>query len=263
MRQFYAHPYHLVESSPWPICSTIATINFMLTLALTMHGYIPGLTLLAVNAIILALSIILWLRDTIIEGSFLGNHTVVVRRGLEMGFNLFVLSEILIFAGIFWAYLHSAMNPTLELGLAWAPADIVKVEAMELPLLNTIILLTSGATITYAHHGWIKGNWRDSTIAMAVTALLVVVFVIFQVLEYSFAEFTISDGVYGSAFYLGTGLHGFHMVTLIIMLSVVAFRMYRKLFSRTHSTNLNTTIVYSHVLDVIWLALFVLFYVWV
>lgn len=259
-----AHPYHFVQPSPWPAASSIATINFMFTLALSMHGYIPSSShLLLLTFIVLLWSIVLWLRDTIIEGSYLGDHTLIVRRGFGYGFNLFVLSEVLIFAAIFWAYLHSAMNPLVELGLSWAPADIVNVQAMELPLLNTILLLSSGATVLLAHHKWINGDYSNSTIAMAITTLLVVVFVLFQVVEYKLAQFTISDGVFGSTFYAGTGLHGFHMITLILMLYLVTFRMWRRTFSRTHSTNLDTTIIYSHVLDVIWLALFVVFYVWV
>ena len=259
-----AHPYHVVSPSPWPMASSIATINTIITLALSMHGYIPSDShLLLITVIVLLISIVLWLRDTVIEGSYLGDHTLMVRRGFGYGFNLFVLSEVLIFAAIFWAYLHAAINPLIELGLQWAPQDIVKVEAIELPLLNTILLLSSGALVTYSHHQWINGNHKNSTIAMAITALLVVVFVGFQLLEYILAQFTITDGVFGSVFYAGLGLHGFHIITLILMLSTVTVRMYSRTFSRTHSTNLDTTIIYSHVLDVIWLALFVVFYVWV
>jgi len=259
-----AHPYHVVLPSPWPMASSIATINFMLTTALSMHGYVPASSnLLLITFLVLVVSIVLWLKDTVIEGSYLGDHTLLVRRGFGYGFNLFVLSEVLIFAAIFWAYLHSAINPLIELGLQWAPLDIVKVEAMELPLLNTILLLSSGATVLLSHHKWINGDYKNSLIAMFITTLLVVVFVVFQVVEYILAQFTITDGVFGSLFYAGTGLHGFHMITLILMLSTVTVRMYFRTFSRTHSTNLDTTIIYSHVLDVIWLALFVVFYVWV
>lgn len=259
-----AHPYHFVLASPWPFTSSIATINFIMTLALSMHDYIPTSShLLLITFIVLVWSIVLWLRDTIIEGSLLGDHTLIVRRGFNYGFNLFVLSEILIFAAIFWAYLHSAINPLIELGLAWAPIDIAAVNAIELPLINTILLLSSGALILYSHHKWIKGDHSNALISMLITTLLVVVFVIFQVVEYSLAQFTITDGVFGSLFYAGLGLHGFHMITLILMLSLVTFRMWTRSFSRTHSTNLDTTVIYSHVLDVIWLALFVVFYVWV
>lgn len=261
--QPFAHPFHLVTSSPWPIVVSFATLSAMLTLALTMHGYIADLSLFWVELIVLATSITLWVRDVITEASFLGDHTKAVRKGLEFGFNLFVLSEILIFAALFWAYLHSAMNPTPELGLQWAPLDIEKVEAMELPLLNTVILLSSGATVTYAHHAWINNSYKGSAIFMTITTLLIVIFVGLQFCEYLFALFTITDGVYGSVFYAGTGLHMFHMMTLIIMLSITTVRVYKRLMSQTHSVNLDLTIIYSHVLDVIWLALFVLFYVWV
>lgn len=261
--QPFAHPFHLVTHSPWPFVVSFATLSAMFTLALTMHGYIGDLNLFLVQLTVLAASISLWVRDVITEGSYLGDHTRAVRKGLEFGFNLFVLSEILIFAALFWAYLHSAMNPTPELGLQWAPMDIEKVEAMELPLLNTVILLSSGATVTYAHHAWINNNYRGASIFMTITTLLIVIFVGLQFCEYLFALFTMSDGVYGSVFYAGTGLHMFHMITLIIMLSITTIRVIKRLMSQTHSVNLDLTIIYSHVLDVIWLALFVLFYVWV
>lgn len=260
----YAHPYHLVLSSPWPILTSISTINLIITLAFSMHGYIsnPGIVLVVIIVIVTS-SIILWLRDVESEGSILGDHLLSVKRGLTIGFNLFVLSEVLIFASIFWAYLHSAINPLPSLGLLWAPIDIEVISATELPLLNTIVLLSSGATVTYAHHSWINNKLLPAVIGMLATLLLVVVFVIFQYLEYYFAAYTILDGVYGSVFYAGTGLHGFHIITLVIILSITTIRILTGRMESTSSINLDTTIVYSHVLDIIWLALFVIIYVWV
>ena len=123
-----------------------------------------------------------------------------------MGVALFIVSEALFFLAIFWAYFHSALSPTVELGAQWPPIGIEAINAFELPLLNTVILLGSGVTITYSHHSLIQGNRNGALYGALFTIILALIFTAFQGIEYSVSSFTLSDGAYGSCFYFGTGL---------------------------------------------------------
>lgn len=256
------HPFHLVSPSPWPIFTAFSLMNLALSLGLTAHGYINTNIWIFLSTITVLYSIGLWLRDVLAESTFLGDHTSAVKKGITQGFLLFVVSEILIFASLFWAYLHSALNPTMEIGMAWPPAGIEAISADELPLLNTIILLASGATITYAHHAIINGNRSGTLYGFIYSTILILLFVICQTLEYTYAGFTITDSVYGSTFYSATGLHGIHMVMLFIMLFICTLRVYYYSVTDTSHIGLETTILYLHVLDVIWLFIYIVMYWW-
>lgn len=255
-------PFHLVAPSPWPIAVSFGLLSLALSLALTMHGYVGHLNLIWLALVVVAGSATLWFRDIIAEATYLGDHTIAVRKGLHLGFLLFVVSEILIFAGLFWAYFHSAMNPTIELGSVWPPVGIQAVQPTELPLLNTIILLASGATVTWSHHAVINGNRKNALTGLFMTTWLIIIFVICQYIEYTNATFTISDGVYGSVFYAATGLHFLHMVMLIVMLSISYWRLRNYHYTSGHHVGYETTILYLHVLDVIWLFLYIVMYWW-
>lgn len=156
--------------------------------------------------VLLIYSMSLWFRDIISEGTYLGNHTLAVQKGLNMGVALFITSEALFFLAIFWAYFHSALSPTVELGAQWPPMGIEAINAFELPLLNTVILLSSGVTITYSHHSLIQGNRIGALYGGIYTIILALIFTAFQGIEYSVSSFTLSDGAFGSCFYFGTGL---------------------------------------------------------
>lgn len=177
-----------------------------------MHGFNYSNIFAELALITLIYSMILWWRDVISEGTYLGNHTLAVQRGLNMGVALFIVSEALFFLAIFWAFFHSALSPTVELGAQWPPMGIEAINAFELPLLNTVILLSSGVTVTYAHHSVIEGNRKGALYGLIATVLLAIVFTGFQGIEYNVSSFTISDGAFGSCFYFGTGFHGLNFV---------------------------------------------------
>jgi len=256
------HPFHLVGPSPWPIFTSFSLMDLALSIALTSHGYINTNAYIFISAITLFYSMTLWFKDIIAESTYLGDHTIAVKRGINQGFLLFVVSEILIFISLFWAYLHSALNPNVEIGMSWPPVGIEAISAAELPLLNTIILLASGVTITYAHHALINGDRKNTLNGFIYSTLLIVLFVVCQGLEYSFASFTISDSVYGSTFFSTTGLHGVHMIMLAIMLLICTIRVYNYDFTNTSHVGAETTILYLHVLDVIWLFIYIVMYWW-
>lgn len=144
--------------------------------------------------------------------TYLGNHTNAVQKGLNLGVGLFIVSEAFFFLAIFWAFFHSAISPSVELGAQWPPLGIQAVNPFELPLLNTVLLLSSGVTITYAHHSLIQSNRKGALYGTVATIILAVIFTFFQGVEYTVSSFTISDSVYGSCFYFGTGFHGLNDV---------------------------------------------------
>nr|CBM41832.1 cytochrome oxidase subunit 3 [Millerozyma farinosa] len=256
------HPFHLVGPSPWPMFTSFSLMNLALSLGLTSHGYMGNNYMLLLAMFTMLYSMTLWFKDIMAESTYLGDHTMAVKRGLNQGFLLFVVSEMLMFMSLFWAFLHSAINPTMEMGMAWPPAGNEAISPAELPLLNTMMLLASGVTITYAHHALINGNRNNTLYGFIYSTLLIVLFVICQGLEYSFSSFTLSDGVYGSTFFSLTGLHGMHMIMTMIMLAVCTWRIYNYDFTNTSHVGAETTMLYLHVLDVMWLFMYIIVYWW-
>ena len=179
-----------------------------------------------------------------------------------MGMILFILSEVMFFFGFFWAFFHSALAPTPEIGSVWPPQGIEVINAWGIPLLNTIILLTSGATITWAHHAIVAGNRRNAIIGFVLTLTLAVFFTMLQLFEYLEASFTISDSVYGSTFYMATGFHGIHVIVGTIFIAVAFVRLLQHHFTQEHHFGFEAAAWYWHFVDVVWLFLFVVIYWW-
>jgi len=199
---FQDHPFHLVSPSPWPLYTSVSLLSLATSTALSMHNFHNGHILNIISLVLLISSMSFWFRDIISEGTFLGNHTLAVQKGLNLGVILFIVSEALFFLAIFWAFFHSALTPTVELGAQWPPIGIEPINPFELPLLNTVILLSSGATVTYAHHSLIYGERKGALYGSIATVLLAIIFTIFQGIEYNVSSFTISDGAFGTCFFL-------------------------------------------------------------
>jgi len=259
---FQGHPFHLVSPSPWPLFTCISLLSLTTSGVLTMHGFSNSEYWLPCALICLVSSMAFWWRDVISEGTYLGNHTLAVQRGLNMGVALFIVSEALFFLAIFWAYFHSALSPTVELGAQWPPMGIEAINAFELPLLNTVLLLASGVTITYSHHSLIQGNRNGALLGAIFTVFLAMIFTAFQGVEYAVSSFTISDGAYGSCFYFGTGFHGIHVIIGTIFLAVGLWRILAYHLTENHHLGFEAGILYWHFVDVVWLFLFLSVYYW-
>lgn len=259
---YQAHPFHLVSPSPWPIYTCISLLSLTTSGISTMHGFSSGNIFLTVAFLTLLSSMTLWWRDVISEATYLGNHTLAVQKGLNMGVALFIVSEALFFLGIFWAFFHSALSPTVELGAQWPPMGIQAVNPFELPLLNTIILLSSGVTVTYAHHSIIKGNRYGALNGLVATVVLALIFIALQGIEYSVSSFTISDGAFGSCFYLSTGFHGLHVMIGTAFIAVGLWRVMAYHSTENHHLGLESSILYWHFVDVVWLFLYISIYYW-
>lgn len=260
--QFQAHPFHLVSPSPWPIYCCLSLLSLTSTGVLYAHNFVGTSYLLLFAFISLLWSMTLWFRDVISEGTYLGNHTLAVQKGLNMGVALFITSEALFFLAIFWAYFHSSLSPTVELGANWPPMGIEAINPFELPLLNTVLLLSSGFTVTYAHHSLIQGNRKDALNGLIFTVILAIIFTLFQGVEYTVSSFTISDGAFGSCFYFGTGFHGLHVIIGTAFLAVGLWRVLAYHSTDNHHLGLESGILYWHFVDVVWIFLFISIYYW-
>jgi cytochrome c oxidase subunit 3 len=263
MLKYQFFPWHLVDPSPWPILTSFSLFNLTIGAVLYMHGYNNGGFVLSVGFILTTYAMILWFKDVVIEGTFLGHHTKEVKNGLMMGVILFIISEVFAFLSVFWAYFHSSLSPAIELGGVWPPIGITPLDPFAIPLLNTFLLLSSGAFITYGHHALIAKSRKGAINGVLLTIVLAIVFTAFQAYEYAEAGFTMADGVFGSTFFASTGLHGFHVIigTLFIMVAIARIINYH--LTNKHHNGFESAILYWHFVDVVWLFLFIAVYFWV
>jgi cytochrome c oxidase subunit 3 len=262
IRGFNAHPYHLVDPSPWPFFVSFAALVLICGLVLYFHSYMLGLPILLFGLVFLLFIMGLWWRDIVREGTFRGHHTLRVAKGLRLGVVLFIVSEIMFFFSFFWAFLHSSLSPSIEIGGIWPPQGLEVLNPFGVPLINTLILLTSGATLTYAHYSIITCVEAHAKLSLITTILLAILFTVLQFNEYVEAPFNLSDGIYASTFFLATGFHGLHVVIGTTFLLVCLVRVVFEHFSPKHHVGLEAAIWYWHFVDVVWLFLFLLVYVW-
>jgi len=262
LRSYQVHPYHLVEPSPWPLGASIACLVLTIGGVLAMHNYVLGSFVLSTGILLVLLTMIYWWRDVIREGTYQGNHTKAVKKGLTLGVILFIISELCLFISFFWAFFHSSLSPSVELGSVWPPVGIESLDAFEIPLLNTVILLLSGATITVSHNKMISGEKSMTILYLVLTILLAALFLACQYIEYNVAQFTIADSVYGSSFFLITGFHGAHVIIGAIFLIVSLNRIINNQLTKHHHLGYEAGILYWHFVDLIWLFVFTSIYWW-
>nr|YP_009730386.1 cytochrome c oxidase subunit III [Stephanometra indica]QHT54551.1 cytochrome c oxidase subunit 3 [Stephanometra indica] len=256
----HQHPYHLVDQSPWPIIASLGALISTVGLVLWFHGF--GFFVVFLGLSCLVFVSIFWWRDVIRESTFQGNHTFSVGVGLRFGMVLFISSEVLFFFAFFWAFFHSSLAPSVELGVCWPPSGISPLDPFLVPLLNTAVLLSSGVTITWCHHSIVENNWFEAVQSLFFTVLLGLYFTGLQSWEYYDAPFTISDGVYGSTFFVATGFHGLHVIIGTTFLVVCFFRLFFYHFSNGHHFGFEAAAWYWHFVDVVWLFLFISIYWW-
>lgn len=256
------HPFHLVDPSPWPLVASSSVFIITTGAVIYFHGFSGGGSFILFGIVLLIATIFVWWRDIIREGTFEGQHTSIVQLGLRFGIILFIVSEIIFFLAFFWAFFWASLAPVPEIGSVWPPKGIETLNAWEVPFLNTVILLSSGASVTWAHHAIVAGNRSEAIKGLGLTVLFALVFTSLQVLEYQTAGFTIADGIYGSTFYMATGFHGFHVFVGTIFLIVCLFRVLNYHFTKQHHFGFEAAAWYWHFVDVVWLFLFVSIYWW-
>nr|QZZ24837.1 cytochrome c oxidase subunit 3 [Thitarodes sp.] len=254
------HPYHLVDFSPWPLTGAMGVLILMSGLIKWFHMF--NMNMLLLGYFITILTMYQWWRDVCREGTFQGKHTILVSKGLQWGMILFIISEVFFFLSFFWAFFHSSLSPNIEIGMMWPPVSIISFNPFQIPLLNTIILLTSGITVTWAHHALMENNFTQSTQGLFFTVILGIYFTILQMYEYYEASFTIADSIYGSTFFMATGFHGLHVIIGTIFLLICLLRHMNNHFSMNHHFGFEAAAWYWHFVDVVWLFLYISMYWW-
>nr|ABB90923.1 cytochrome c oxidase subunit III [Grylloblatta sculleni] len=254
------HPYHLVDQSPWPLTGAIGALIMVSGLVKWFNQF--NMSLLILGFMITLLTMIQWWRDVVRESTFQGLHTKAVSKGLRWGMILFIISEVFFFISFFWAFFHSSLSPCIEIGTMWPPTGVLPFNPLQIPLLNTAILLASGVTVTWAHHGMMEKNHNEALQGLFFTVLLGVYFSALQAYEYLESPFTMADSIYGSTFFIATGFHGLHVIigTLFLLTCLIRHSLFH--FSSTHHFGFEAAAWYWHFVDVIWLFLYISIYWW-
>ena len=256
------HSYHLVDPSPWPVVASLGAFMITSGLVLYMNKFIGGWNLFQSGFILTFYVMYTWWRDVVREATFEEQHSVVVQKGLRLGMLLFIVSEVMFFFAFFWGFFHSSLAPVYNIGGVWPPKSITPMDTYTIPLTNTFFLLTSGATVTWAHHALVARAKKQTLLALLFTLILAILFTSLQGLEYVEASFNISDGIYGSCFYMATGFHGFHVFVGTVALLISFVRVIFNHFTNHHHFGFESAIWYWHFVDVVWLFLFINVYWW-
>ncbi len=287
------HDYHLVDPSGWPIVGSLGAFTMLIGAVFWMNGDyafwgLPGQMrpfIFFAGVFLVGLTMFGWWRDVINESVARGDHKPVVKLGLRFGMVLFIASEVMFFVAWFWAYFNSALFPNDVAINQWPPQGIITLSPWHFPLMNTLILLLSGTTVTAAHHAIQTGDKRGAVQGLFLTVLLGASFTTIQAYEYSHAPFrfgfngaalapltdtahaSLATGagnlgaIYGSTFFMATGFHGFHVIVGTIFLSVCLFRAIAGQFTPTRHFGFEAAAWYWHFVDVVWLFLFSCIYV--
>ncbi len=254
------HPYHIVDPSPWPLVGALGAGLLFTGAVLYLHGYGWALLILGVLAVLAVMAF--WFRDVVREATKEHRHTGIVQIGLRYGMALFIASEVMFFVAFFWAFFASSLFPSAAIGGVWPPANIHPFNPFAFPFLNTLILLLSGTTVTWAHHELIENNRPGMLRGLSVTIALGLSFTAVQAFEYSHAEFRFTGGIYPSTFFMATGFHGFHVIIGTIFLSACLLRAWLGHFKPEQHFGFEAASWYWHFVDVVWLFLFTFIYWW-
>jgi len=254
------HPFHIVELSPWPILISRSVFSGIMSTVVWTQTKLR--TPFKISLIITILISYLWWRDVTREAKNQGFHQIEVLNGIKIGIILFISSEILFFVSFFWTYFHRSVRPNIELGQNWPPIGISSFDPINIPLLNTIVLLSSGVSITWSHHALIKNKFNKTFNRIVLTIILGIYFSMLQSMEYWQAEFSISESIYGSIFFIATGFHGIHVIIGSTFLLICAIRIYKLEININHLIGFEAAAWYWHFVDVVWIFLYRAIYWW-
>ncbi|MEI2807770.1 cytochrome c oxidase subunit 3 [Albidovulum sp.] len=262
------HDYHILPPSLWPLLGALGGFTMLFGMVLWVSPQVENNQpyVFAAGVALVLYVMYGWWSDVVREGNT-GDHTPVVRIGLRYGMILFIMSEVMFFSAWFWTFFKHALYPMgpespLKDGV-WPPEGIQTFDPWHLPLINTLILLCSGAAVTWAHHALVhENNRKDLVNGLALGAALGVLFTFFQAYEYSHAAFGFAGNIYGASFFMATGFHGAHVIIGSIFLLVCMFRAMKGDFTPQQHVGFEAAAWYWHFVDVVWLFLFASIYIW-
>ncbi len=255
------HDYHILTPSPWPLMGALSAFVMLtgavLWISPQLQSNQPWVFLIGLAGVLYTMYA--WWSD-VVDESHAGDHTPVVKIGLRYAVIMFITSEVFFFVAWFWSFFKHALYP---MDGAWPPEGIHTFDPWHLPLINTLILLCSGAAATWAHHAIAHDNDRKGLVqGLTLAIILGALFTVFQIYEYSHAEFGFSGNIYGANFFMATGFHGFHVVIGTIFLAVCLIRALKGHFTPESHVGFEAAAWYWHFVDVVWLFLFAAVYIW-
>jgi cytochrome c oxidase subunit 3 len=266
MAQEKNHDFHILAPSLWPLLAAVSAFVMLFGAVLFFHDSGPWLLIAGFVGVLYVMYG--WWAETVAE-NHAGDHTPVVAIGLRYGVILFIMSEVMFFAAWFWSFFKHAMYPMHPDGLSpaidgvWPPAGIETFDPWHLPLINTLILLCSGAAATWAHHALVhEDNRKDLKTGLWLAIVLGAIFTVFQIYEYTHAAFGFAGNIYGANFFMATGFHGFHVLIGTIFLAICLYRVYQGHFTPQSHLGFEAAAWYWHFVDVVWLFLFLAVYIW-
>ncbi len=257
------HDFHILNPSAWPLLMSGAVLVLAAGGIGYMHKAAWGTPVFFIGLAAVTAMFTRWWMDVVHEANT-GDHTPVVQLHHRYGMILFIASEVMFFVAWFWAYFNAALYPSVHEGIngVWPPQGVEVLDPFVFPLLNTLILLCSGTTVTWSHHALIHGDREAAKQGLWLTIALGFVFSCVQAYEYAHASFSIAGNVYGSTFFMATGFHGFHVIVGTIFLAVCLYRLYRGDFTPRQHFGFEAAAWYWHFVDVVWLFLFISIYIW-
>ena len=260
MAQNKQHDYHIVSPSIWPFMAAVSVFTMLLGLVFMVRGITPFLFFIGLVGVFYVM--FAWWYDVIKEAQS-GDHTRVVQIGLRYGMILFILSEAFFFLAWFWSFFKHALYPMDAIDNIWPPEGVITFDPWDLPLINTLVLLCSGAAATWAHHAIAEENNRkDLILGLLIAVLFGALFTLLQAYEYSHAGFSFANDIYGANFFLATGFHGVHVIIGSVFLLVCYFRARAGHFTPDQHVGFEAAAWYWHFVDVVWLFLFASIYIW-
>lgn len=252
------HQFHIVTGSPWPLYISIQLFSLIFNLSFYLNSRFT-VKLLPLKGLVL-LIIFFWWKDTVRENAAEGWHSKSVLAGLKVGILIFILSEVFFFISFFWSFFHFFLGPNVEVGQSWPPHFINPINPLGTPLLNTLVLLSSGVRITSAHNYLVSNQIFKTKKYLAFTWILGLYFILLQATEYTCARFNITDSSYGRIFFMGTGFHGAHVIVGSIYLIYCSFILSKNKCNSKNLLSIDLRAWYWHFVDVVWIYLYIFIY---
>lgn len=249
----------MVNNSPWPLTTSLSLWSLIIGFVLAINNQ-GNNTIIIISMINIVYSVYKWLREVIIEGTYKGEHTKKVQENIRIGFLLFIVSEVVIFATLFYCLFFNKIIPSVETNNTLIGPGIEVIKYESIPLFNTCLLFFGSLTCTGAQYYIIVKNKSKVIELLIITIILNVIFSFLQFFEYFYSPFTLTDSFYGSIFFFLTGCHALHVIvgTLLIVAALARVNHY----SNNHHMLSSLANYYAHMVDNVWLVLYAILYVY-
>nr|ALR69418.1 cytochrome c oxidase subunit III [Bemisia tabaci] len=253
------HFFHLVKHSPWPILVALNLINLIMGVVKLVYNNSFFFFFFFFTTVLIVSQ---WWRDIIRESLYEGSRSLKINYIIGAGMILFIVSEVWLFVSFFWMYFYFSLSPDMNLGSVWPPYNMIQMSFMDIPMLNTLILLMSGFFVTWTHYELTMNKFSNVTSSLIMSILLGFYFLMIQSYEYLNSNLSFNDSVFGNSFSILTGFHGLHVMIGLIFLSFMMIQLIEKSFSLMNFHGFEYSIWYWHFVDVVWLCLYLSIYWW-